>query len=259
MQQQLEHLQGIIAQQAAQLEEYVRTDATLRQQLTGQGVGVHTEEGERHHGKQDTGNVKRMDEYAWKGFPPHAPRPSSGGVGIRGIKELQGNSWMSGVRPEYKYSYISVSAMEYLEDRNPEQLIAAYQYMSPTAATPGPAYTEAWKNFVSWALGLRSEGISEGHLQLGRQLYNQLRTIQTVKDHPGVKIEDIRESVEYPHRKDDVFIQAALKAKRHQTAIPPGRAQCFTCGRVVHYSSSCRVFKKKPESHPTNGFRPRRQ
>nr|CCC90670.1 hypothetical protein, unlikely [Trypanosoma congolense IL3000] len=106
-----------------------------------------------------------------------------------------------------------------------------------------------------------SEGISEERLQLGRQLCNQLRVIQTVKGRHGVGIEALREAIEYPHKKRrHVFIQAALKAKRHQTAVPLNRARCVPCVRMGHYSASCRAFEKKPDNYgEKNGFRPLKQ
>nr|CAD21864.1 hypothetical protein [Trypanosoma brucei] len=142
--------------------------------------------------------------------------------------------------------------MEYLQGRTPEQLLWSYQFVFPLPTSPGPVHAKACKNFASWVLGLRPEGILEKHLQLGKQSYDKLRTVQTAKDYPGLRFKDIKETIEFPQKKDDMYIQTALKTKQQQQQIGvlPSRARCFTCGRFGHYSNTCRVFKHKPDTRP---------
>ncbi|ORC85245.1 uncharacterized protein TM35_000361050 [Trypanosoma theileri] len=47
--------------------------------------------------------------------------------------------------------------------------------------------------------------------------------------------------MEEPQPKEDSFLQAAAKLKRKHSAPPPSKRRCFRCGRIGHYSTTCRV------------------
>ncbi|ORC85162.1 uncharacterized protein TM35_000371350 [Trypanosoma theileri] len=149
--------------------------------------------------------------------------------------------------------------MEYLGDASPGEVATAYQQLFPRPVNPGLFYQDAWNNFVQWLDSIRNEGISAQLVQMGRQIYTQLRVIQTAKDFPGVKMYDIREVMAQPLQKDDPYIQAAFKLRKKTSAPPPGKAKCFRCRRTGHNSSTRsvrlqrEVFKPKKKKKTIHG------
>ncbi|KEG06052.1 hypothetical protein DQ04_16271000 [Trypanosoma grayi] len=128
--------------------------------------------------------------------------------------------------------------MKYIENRAPENLILVFQYVLSVPTTPGPTYSEAWGNFVAWVFGVRPDGFLEEHLQFGRRLHTQLHTIQAVKDHPGVWTRSAYNAADEPNKRDNIFPQAAQKAKWQRHALPPSQVCCYKCGRAGYYSTT---------------------
>ncbi|ORC92305.1 uncharacterized protein TM35_000045190 [Trypanosoma theileri] len=201
---------------------------------------------------------RNLSSWAWKSEPALPTTEERPKLGICGIQELRQPIWTESCRPEEKIRTFE-GLMEFLMDASPSELPAAYQRLFPRPVNPGLFFNDVWNNFVQWLDSVRNEGISAQLIQMGRQVCTQLRVIQTVKDNPGLKVTELTQVMEEPQLKEDPFLQVAAKIKRKHSAPPPSKARCFRCGRVGHYSTTCRVNLQKETYKPKNDYRPRKQ
>ncbi|KAH9598815.1 hypothetical protein LSM04_001910 [Trypanosoma melophagium] len=93
-----------------------------------------------------------------------------------GTQEQSRPVWTEYVRPEGRIRTFE-GMMDYLLQTSITQLLAAYRKIFPMPANPGPAYNDAWNNFLQWANAIRNEGMSNQQVRFGSQLCTQLRVI----------------------------------------------------------------------------------
>lgn len=132
-----------------------------------------------------------------------------------GIQDIQPPASFAGCRPEEQIRTFD-GMLRLIIDTSPDQLLAACREIFPMSVNAGPTYSDAWGNFGQWVHKARNEGLLFQQVHMGGRLYTQLRIIQTVKDHPGVKMQDIREALAQPLKREDPFIQAAMKSRKKQ-------------------------------------------
>ncbi|ORC85171.1 uncharacterized protein TM35_000371440 [Trypanosoma theileri] len=121
---------------------------------------------------------RNLSSWAWKpesALPHTEERPK---LGFQGIQELRQPIWTESNRPSEKIRTFE-GMMEYLGDASPGEVVAAYRQLFPRPVNPGIFYQDAWNNFVRWLDSIRNEGISAQLVQMRRQIYTQLRVIQT--------------------------------------------------------------------------------
>ncbi|KAH9598867.1 hypothetical protein LSM04_003022 [Trypanosoma melophagium] len=151
---------------------------------------------------------------SWAGKPaPDLPENEEHPkLGLRGIQERRQPTWLESSRPIEKIRTFD-GLMEFLTDTSPREVVAAYRQLFPRLVNPAPFYQDAWDMFIQW-----------------------------LDSFP----------YEEPWQKEDPIAQAVNKVKRKQSLPPPSKARCFRCGRIGHYSTTCRVNAYREPFKPKN-------
>ncbi|ORC93273.1 uncharacterized protein TM35_000011500 [Trypanosoma theileri] len=168
--------------------------------------------------------AKTIDHLFWRRDQVNSQQDCRARVGLRGIQKLKKQECHSEMPPEEGIKTFE-GVMEYLLDTSPEQLLAMYRLVFPIPATLPPNYDEVWNKFVSWVYALPEGKPSSSYVDVGRQLYTELRTIQSAHDNIEECIQTLPRVIDKPLKEEAPPPQALQKAKI--LIIPPTDTECY--------------------------------